>query len=214
MVLVPLLIAILAAFMRFSTLGKQVRAAANNPDAARLCGISINRVQALCWALAGGLAAVSAVLQAPTQATFNVASLGPELLMLALGAAAFGAFVSLPAALAGGLLLGLVGQITSAVASNATQAQLAVFVTILIVILIRGRAISRGRRCECRKGCGATPWCGASGCGWAGSVSRLRWPCPWCRTSEAKDTASCWCWSSSTPSSGWRSPCSWAGPVR
>jgi ABC-type branched-subunit amino acid transport system ATPase component/ABC-type branched-subunit amino acid transport system permease subunit len=143
MVLVPLLIAILAAFMRFSTLGKQVRAAANNPDAARLCGISINRVQALCWALAGGLAAVSAVLQAPTQATFNVASLGPELLMLALGAAAFGAFVSLPAALAGGLLLGLVGQITSAVASNATQAQLAVFVTILIVILIRGRAISR-----------------------------------------------------------------------
>ncbi|MHB8463632.1 MAG: ABC transporter permease subunit [Acidimicrobiales bacterium] len=142
MVLVPLLIVGLAAFMRYSRLGKQVRAAASNPDAARLCGVSINRVQALCWGLAGGLAAVSAVLQAPSQATFNVASLGPELLMVALGAAAFGAFVSLPAALGGGLLLGLVGQIVAAARSDATQAQLAVFVTILIVILIRGRAIS------------------------------------------------------------------------
>src|SRR5205085_2882432 len=123
--LVPILVAALAAFMRYSLLGKQIRAAANNPDAARLSGISVRRVSAVTWLLAGGLSAVSAVLQAPTQPSFNVASLGPNLLMLTLGAAAFGAFVSLPAALVGGLLLGLVSQLVSATTSNASLAELA-----------------------------------------------------------------------------------------
>src|SRR5207245_8497724 len=105
----------------------QIRAAANNPDAARLSGISVRRVSAITWILAGGLSAVSAVLQAPTQASFNVASLGPNLLMVTLGAAAFGAFVSLPLALAGGVLLGLVNLFVSATPSNASLAELCVF---------------------------------------------------------------------------------------
>ncbi|MHB8464166.1 MAG: ABC transporter permease subunit [Acidimicrobiales bacterium] len=142
-VLVPLLVGGLALFMRYSALGKEIRAAANNPDAARLCGISVARVSALTWALAGAFSAVSAVLQAPTQPSFNVASLGPYLLMLTLGAAALGAFVSLPAALAGGVLLGLVSQFVSAETSNATDAELAVFVVILLIVFVRGRAIAR-----------------------------------------------------------------------
>src|SRR5438874_2407423 len=142
-VLVPILVAALAAFMRYTLLGKQIRAAANNPDAARLSGISVRRVSAVTWVLAGGLSAVSAVLQAPTQPSFNVASLGPNLLMVTLGAAAFGAFVSLPLALAGGLLLGLVSQLVSATTSNASMAELAVFLVIMAIVLVRGRAIGR-----------------------------------------------------------------------
>src|SRR5437763_4278682 len=142
-ILVPILVAALAAFMRSSLLGKQIRAAANNPDGARLSGISVRRVSAVTWLLAGGLSAVSAVLQAPTQPSFNVASLGPNLLMLTLGAAAFGAFVSLPLALAGGVLLGLVSQLVSATTSNASMAELAVFVLIMAIVLVRGRAIGR-----------------------------------------------------------------------
>jgi ABC-type branched-subunit amino acid transport system ATPase component/ABC-type branched-subunit amino acid transport system permease subunit len=142
-ILVPILVVGLAAFMRYSVLGKQIRAAANNPDAARLSGISVRRVSAVTWALAGGFAAVSAVLQAPTQASFNVASLGPNLLLVTLGAAAFGAFVSLPGALAGGLLIGLVNQLVAASTSSAPKAELAVFVLILLIVLVRGRAIGR-----------------------------------------------------------------------
>src|SRR5437588_1240406 len=142
-VLVPILVAALFAFMRYSLLGKQIRAAANNPDAARLSGISVRRVSAVTWLIAGGLSAVSAVLQAPTQPSFNVASLGPNLLMLTLGAAAFGAFVSLPLALAGGILLGLVSQLVSATTSNASMAELAVFVLIMAIVLVRGRAFGR-----------------------------------------------------------------------
>ena len=88
MFLVPVLVGTLAALLHFSSLGKQIRAAANNPDAARLCGISVGRVSAVTWAMAGALSAIAAVLQAPTQPSFNIASLGPYLLMLALGAAA------------------------------------------------------------------------------------------------------------------------------
>jgi ABC-type branched-subunit amino acid transport system ATPase component/branched-subunit amino acid ABC-type transport system permease component len=142
-ILVPLLVLSLAAFMRYSVLGKQIRAAANNPDAARLCGISINRVSAVTWGVAGAFAAVSAVLTAPTQPGFSFGALGPYLLMLTLGAAAFGAFVSIPGALAGGLVIGLVSQIVSATTSNGSDAELAVFVLILAIIFVRGRAIGR-----------------------------------------------------------------------
>src|SRR5258706_5265822 len=142
-VLVPILVVALALFMRYSVLGKQVRAAANNPDAARLCGVSITRVSAVTWALAGVFAAVSAVLQAPTQPSFNVASYGPNLLMLTLGAAALGAFVSLPLALWGGLLIGIAYQVVADITSSGSDAQLAVFGLILLIVLLRGRAIGR-----------------------------------------------------------------------
>jgi ABC-type branched-subunit amino acid transport system ATPase component/ABC-type branched-subunit amino acid transport system permease subunit len=141
--LVPVLVIGLALFLRFTTIGKGVRAAANNPDAARLCGISVSKVSAITWGLAGGLSAVSAVMQAPTQPSFNLPSLGPYLLMLTLGAAAFGAFVSLPAAFGGGIVLGLISQNVSAITSDASEAELAVFVTILLVVFLRGRAIGR-----------------------------------------------------------------------
>ena len=142
-VLVPVVVAALALFMRYSLLGKQIRAAASNLDAARLCGISVGLVSAMTWALAGALSALSAVLQAPNQPSFNISSLGPYLLMLTLGAAAFGAFVSLPAALGGGLLLGVVSQVVSRETSSASKAELAVFLLILAVVIVRGRAISR-----------------------------------------------------------------------
>ncbi|HEX5266610.1 MAG TPA: ATP-binding cassette domain-containing protein [Acidimicrobiales bacterium] len=141
--LVPILVVGLALFLRFTTIGKGIRAAANNPDAARLCGISVSKVSAITWGLAGGLSAVSAVMQAPTQPSFNLPSLGPYLLMLTLGAAAFGAFVSLPAAFGGGIVLGLISQNVSAITSDASEAELAVFVTILLVVFLRGRAIGR-----------------------------------------------------------------------
>jgi ABC-type branched-subunit amino acid transport system ATPase component/ABC-type branched-subunit amino acid transport system permease subunit len=142
-VLVPVLVGGLALFMRYSLLGKQVRAAANNPDAARLCGISVRRVSAVTWAIAGTFSAVSAILQAPSQGTFNPASLGPLLLLLTVGAAAFGAFVSLPGALLGGLLLGMANQIVTGITSDSADGELAVFVITLLIVLVRGRAIGR-----------------------------------------------------------------------
>ena len=142
LLLVPATVGGIAAFLRFSMLGKSIRAAASNPAAARLCGISVDRVNAVTWAIAGGLSAVTAVLLAPGQSVFNAGVLGPALLFRALGAAALGGFVSIPAAMVGGIGLGLVEQVTLATTSRGSTSELAVFVTVIIVLATRGRQIS------------------------------------------------------------------------
>jgi ABC-type branched-subunit amino acid transport system permease subunit len=140
LILVPALIVGLALFLRLTMTGKMIRAAAANPETARLCGISPGRVSAITWGIAGAVSAVSAILQAPS-AGFNAPDLGSEQLFIALGAAAFGAFASVPMALVGGLLIGIVQQVTIGITSNAGTGQLVVFLLILGVVLLRGGAI-------------------------------------------------------------------------
>ena len=142
LMLVPVAVAALAAFLRCSVLGKSIRAAASNPDSARLCGISVDRVNLVTWAIAGALSAVTAVLLAPGQSVLNATALGPGLLLRALGAAALGGFVSIPAAMVGGIGLGVIEQVTLTTTSSGSSSELAVFITVMIVLLARGRQIS------------------------------------------------------------------------
>ena len=148
MIGVPLLLILLTVFFELTKMGKQIRAAAGNPDAARLCGISVSRVSLITWGIAGGLSALAAILNGPTTTSFNAEAVGPFLLMLTLGAAALGAFVSFPIAVGGGLGLGLVYQGVLAQTSNAGTAELAVFGVILVAILWRGKAIGRAFAAE------------------------------------------------------------------
>ena len=141
----PILVIGLTVFLRYSVMGKMIRAAASNREAARLCGISPALVSAVTWGLAGALSTFSAVLASPSQ-TIAVggtgsSSLGPDDLLLALGAAAFGAFTSVPWALVGGVVIGIASRITAIETSNAGDARLVVFILILVVILARGKAI-------------------------------------------------------------------------
>jgi ABC-type branched-subunit amino acid transport system ATPase component/ABC-type branched-subunit amino acid transport system permease subunit len=142
LVLIPTIVAGLAAFLRWSSLGKSIRAVASNPESARLCGISVDRVNAITWGIAGGLSALTAILLAPGQSLFDSAALGPALLLRALGAAALGGFTSLPAALVGGLASGIVEHVTLSVTSQGSTAELAVFITVLVILFARGRALS------------------------------------------------------------------------
>ncbi|MDQ1597214.1 MAG: hypothetical protein QOI70_638, partial [Microbacteriaceae bacterium] len=141
--LCPLLIAGLTLFLRYSMLGKLIRATASNPQAAQTCGIPPRYVSGVVWAIAGALATTSAILSAPSGGLGESGGLGSVQLLLALGAAAFGAFVSIPMALAGGLLLGVCNSIVVAETGNAGTARLVVFVLILLVITLRGRSIDK-----------------------------------------------------------------------
>ena len=143
--LVPLIVAALALFLRYSLMGKMIRGAASNPEEARLCGISIGRVSAVTWAIAGGLSAVTAVLLAPSQGSFDSAQLGPDLLLRSLGAAAVGGFVSVPAACVGGVGLGLVEAYARYFAHDGADALLVLFGAILLVFVVRARVINRGQ---------------------------------------------------------------------
>ena len=105
----PALVLALAWFLNRTRYGIAVRAAADNPDAARLAGISVKRMSTIVWAMAGALAAVVTILSAPL-AGANVAStgeLGPGILLRTLAAAVIASMASMPVALAAAVLLGV-----------------------------------------------------------------------------------------------------------
>jgi ABC-type branched-subunit amino acid transport system ATPase component/ABC-type branched-subunit amino acid transport system permease subunit len=142
LILVPIVVAALAVFLKYTTMGRMIRAAASNPDAARLVGVSIPRVSMVTWGVAGAMAAVTAVVQAPSLPSFDASALGPDLLLRALGAAAVGGFVSIPQALLGGLGLGLVEQLTLYWTHSGGKADFAVFAVIVAIVILRGRVIA------------------------------------------------------------------------
>lgn len=103
---VPAVAGALYLFFQRTKFGIAVRGAAENPDAARLLGISADRVSQFTWVLGSVLAGVAALLIVPISA-LDVASLSNGFLVRALAAALVGGLVSLPGAIVGGLIIGI-----------------------------------------------------------------------------------------------------------
>lgn len=120
-------------FFRATQLGKALRATAQNPLGAQLVGISLTRMHGIVWALAAGLAAVAGVLLAPV--TFVHTQMG-LIGLKALPAAVIGGFGSVPGAVAGGLLLGLVESFAGFYAPDGIK-DVAAHVLVLAVLLLR-----------------------------------------------------------------------------
>src|SRR5262249_6624950 len=64
------LIALVYLFIRYTTLGKMMRATAQNREGAALSGVNIDRIYAYTFALACGLAAAAGALLGPTAMIF------------------------------------------------------------------------------------------------------------------------------------------------
>nr|MDT0667836.1 hypothetical protein [Micromonospora sp. DSM 115978] len=108
LVAVPLLALLLGWVLERTVLGRSVRAAADNPELARLQGISPKTVSTAVWAAAGLLGTVCLVLiSAQNQSLEQIATLGPATLLRALAAAVVARMVSMRIALLAGVLLGL-----------------------------------------------------------------------------------------------------------
>jgi branched-chain amino acid transport system permease protein len=100
-----LLLAALAVFLRATAMGMRMRAAAEDFDAARLCGVDANRVVAIAFALSGLLAGAGALLLVgQTGSLFP--TMGLEPVLFGFTAAVIGGMGSLPGAVLGGYLLG------------------------------------------------------------------------------------------------------------
>jgi ABC-type branched-subunit amino acid transport system permease subunit/ABC-type branched-subunit amino acid transport system ATPase component len=144
LIVVPVLVAVLGFLLQRTRFGLAVRSAADNPNAASLAGISVRAVSTQVWIVAGVLAAISALLIGPIQNldAGNVQqALGPNLLLLALTAAMFGRLTSFPMALVGGVIVGVIDQLTLA-NSRSTPGlnKLVLFVLLILLVLVRGRA--------------------------------------------------------------------------
>jgi branched-chain amino acid transport system permease protein len=95
----------LFALFRYSRIGIAMQASSQNQLAAYYMGIPVQRLNGLVWALAAAVAAVAGILLAPL--TFVHANMG-FIGLKAFPAAIVGGFSSLPGAIVGGLIIGLV----------------------------------------------------------------------------------------------------------
>jgi branched-chain amino acid transport system permease protein len=99
------LCAILYAVFRFTTIGIAMQASSQNQLAAYYMGIPVQKLNGLVWALAAAMAAVAGLLLAPiTFVHVNMGFIG----LKSFPAAVVGGFGSLPGAIVGGLIIGLV----------------------------------------------------------------------------------------------------------
>ncbi len=100
-----LLCAVLYAVFRYTTVGIAMQASSQNQLAAYYMGIPVQRLNGLVWALAAAVAAVAGLLLAPiTFVHVNMGFIG----LKAFPAAVVGGFGSLPGAIVGGLIIGIV----------------------------------------------------------------------------------------------------------
>jgi ABC-type branched-subunit amino acid transport system ATPase component/ABC-type branched-subunit amino acid transport system permease subunit len=145
LILSPVLVLFIAIFLKRSRFGLAVRAAAANPDAARMAGIFASRTSSLAWAIAAVLSGFTAILTAPTQVYGGAGSFGPSLLLRALTPAVLARMQNIPQALIGGIGLGILEQILFWNYHSSGVVELVLFVIILAALLLQKQ---RGGRDE------------------------------------------------------------------
>ena len=123
----------LYALFRFSRIGIAMQAVSRNQLAAWYMGIPVQRLNALVWALAAAVAALAGLLLAPI--TFVHANMG-FIGLKAFPAAVVGGFTSLPGAIVGGLVIGLVESF-SGFYLPAGFKDVAAYVVVLAMLMLR-----------------------------------------------------------------------------
>jgi len=128
-----IIMVVLTLFTTHTKLGKAMRAVSEDKGAATLMGINVNRTISLTFAIGSGLAAIAGVLLCIAYPTLTPTT-GSMPGIKAFTAAVFGGIGSIPGAMLGGILLGLIEIFAKAYIS--TQFSDAIVFAVLIVVLI------------------------------------------------------------------------------
>jgi ABC-type branched-subunit amino acid transport system ATPase component/ABC-type branched-subunit amino acid transport system permease subunit len=145
LIFAPIVVMLVALFLKYSRFGLAIRSAAANPEAARMAGIPAARMSSLAWGMAGALSAFTAILTQPTRGFTSGETFGPGLLLRALAGAVLARMNSLPLALAGGVGLGIIEQLLLWNKPQSGLVEVALFVIILLTLLVQRQ---RGGRDE------------------------------------------------------------------
>jgi branched-chain amino acid transport system permease protein len=123
-----------AIFFRATPLGLQMRAAAENNEAAILTGVNVHRMSLVAWCIGTLLAFIAGVILANAQGavTFSLTGLG----LLAFPAIVIGGLESVPGAIVGGIIVGVLQALVGGYYDPLAQDAL-VFAALLLMLLVK-----------------------------------------------------------------------------
>jgi branched-chain amino acid transport system permease protein len=123
-------------FLTRSRTGKAMRALADNPDLAEASGIDVNRVILLTWIMGGAVGALGGIFLGMTEQVRY--TMGFNLLLLIFAAVILGGIGTAFGAMIGGLIIGIVTQVSTLlpVIKTNTDLKLAVALAIMIIVLL------------------------------------------------------------------------------
>ena len=129
-------------FLQKTRLGKALRAVSQSREVAQVCGVNVQRIHMLAFGLASALAAAGGTLVAvmvAIQPEMGQVYTFKSFLVIVLGGAG-----NYPGALLGGLLLGLVEQLSSLFLTTQVNEAVA-YILLVLVLLVRPTGLLKGR---------------------------------------------------------------------
>lgn len=127
-----------------SRLGRGMRAIAENPTAARVLGINVDRVTATTFAISSALGAVAGALFAMNVNSAQL-GMGTAIELKGLAVIIVGGMGSLPGALVGGLLLGL-AEVFAVANIGSSWRDLIAFGLLFLILLVRPQGLFGARK--------------------------------------------------------------------
>ena len=135
LILTAAIMVVLTLFIAHSKTGKAMRAVSEDKDAAELMGINVNRTISITFAIGSALAAVAGLFYGATY-TFIGPYTGAMPGIKAFVAAVFGGIGSIPGAMLGGILLGVIENLSKAYISTELSDAI-VFAVLILVLMIK-----------------------------------------------------------------------------
>ena len=145
-VVVPIVLAALVWFLRYTNYGVAVRAAADNSDRARLLAVPVGRLSTVIWTITGVLSATAVLLRVPIlgfSSYSSVSSGGLPLLLMTLTAAVIGGMTNLPVTVVAAVGLGIADQLSAWTFRNSTYVDAALLGVVLLVLITRRDKLTR-----------------------------------------------------------------------
>jgi branched-chain amino acid transport system permease protein len=133
-----LALAVVFGILHFTSIGRQMRAVADNQELARVSGIRVGRVMTTLWLLTGAISAVAGIILGIK--TVVIPEAGWSMLLPIFSAAILGGIGSPAGAIVAGVLLGVAQELSTPFVGFTYKIALA-FVVMLFVLLVRPRGL-------------------------------------------------------------------------
>ncbi len=124
-------------FFRYSRLGIAMQATSENPLAAYYVGIPVKTIHSLVWALGAATAGVAGIMLAPISFVHvNMGGIG----LKAFPAAVLGGFGSIPGAIVGGIIIGVIESMAVLYLPEGIN-NVAAYLLLLIILIVRPQGL-------------------------------------------------------------------------